>query len=204
MRAIRSAALWLAIAGVAAATLAESQSAYRKFERIESGHAAPGSRIDFTPGELNAWTRDQARTRVPRGLRNPRIELSSARATGYADIDFLQLRQSTTGEAPGWLMRNLLAGERPVMVTARIQTGNGRARVDVERVEISGVPIEGRVLDLLIEQYVRPTFPDVKVSEWFELGYQVDRFTMSPSGISVFIGRRTVAWERPKRLRVGC
>ena len=32
-----------------------------------------------------------------------------------------------------------VAGERPVRVTARIKSGSGRAIVDVERVEISGV-----------------------------------------------------------------
>ncbi len=40
-------------------------------------------------------------------------------------------------------MKNLFAGERPVMVTARFSSANGKARVDVERVEISGVPIQG-------------------------------------------------------------
>ncbi|MGD1071388.1 MAG: hypothetical protein ABSB15_14700 [Bryobacteraceae bacterium] len=199
MRAIRSVALWLAMAGVAAATLAESESAQRKFERIETGRAVPGSRIDFTPGELNQWTRDQAHARVPRGVRNVRLELGAGRVTGYADIDFLKLRQTATREPPGWLMQNLFAGERPVVVTARVQSGNGRARVDVERVEVSGVPIEGAALDFLIENFVRPQFPDARVSEWFHLSYHVDHFTVSPAGLSVFVGgQRMVASTRPE------
>jgi hypothetical protein len=228
VRAIRNTALWLAMAGIAAATLAESErpgrgarpqskgnssavaarsvsvvgvasgeSAARKFARIESGRVAPGSRIDFTPGELNSWTLEEARTLVPQGVRNVRLELSGGRVNGYADIDFLKLRQAATGEAPGWMMRNLLAGERPVVVTARIQSRNGRARVDVQRVEISGVSIEGRMLDLLIENYVHPTFPDARVSEWFDLKYQVDHFTVSPSGVSVFVGGKMVAFTGP-------
>jgi hypothetical protein len=195
-------ALWLAIAGVAAATLAESASAQRKFERIESGRALPGSRIDFTPGELNAWTRDQARRLFPQGVRNPRLEFAAARITGYADIDFLKLRQAVTGELPGWLMQNLFAGERPVVVTARIDSRNGRARVDVERVEVSGVPVEGRMLDFLIENFVRPQFPDAKVSEWFRLSYHVDHFTVNPSGVQVFIGgQRIVLFTLPESRR---
>jgi hypothetical protein len=189
--------LWLAIAGVAAATLAESESARRKFDLIERGCAIPGARVDFTSGELNAWTRVQARTRIPQGLRNPRLEFAAGRVTGYADIDFLKLRQTATGEAPGWLMRNLLAGERPVVVSARIQSANGRARVDVERVEISGVPIEGAVLDFLIENFVRPLFPDARVSEWFGLSYQVDHFNVGPQGVSVFAGRFPGTPSRP-------
>jgi hypothetical protein len=191
--------LWLAIAGVTAATLAESQSAERKFERIESGRAIPGSRTDFTPGELNAWTRDRARMLIPQGVRNPRLQFSAGRLTGYADIDFLKLRQAATGELPGWLMQNLFAGERPVVVTARIESRNGRARVDVERVEVSGIPVEGRTLDFLIENFVCPQFPDAKVSQWFGLSYHVDHFTVNPQGVQVFVGgQRMVAFTPPE------
>jgi hypothetical protein len=56
-------------------------------------------------------------------------------------------------------------------------------------VEVSGIPIEGRTLDFLIDAYVRPTFPEVKISQWFPLPDRVDRFTVSPSGVVVVIGR---------------
>jgi len=180
--------LWLAIAGVAAATLAESTSAERKFQRLESGRVLPGSRIDFTPGELNSWTRDQARARVSQSVSNLRLEFAAGRVTGRADVDFVKLRQAFTGEPPGWLMQNLFAGVRPVVVTARIQSAHGRARVDVDRVEVSGVPIEGSALDFLIDNFVRPQFPDARVSQWFHLSYHVDHFTVGPSGVSVFVG----------------
>jgi len=172
---------------MAAATLAESQSAYRKLERIQAGEVAAGSRIDFTPHEINAWLREEARTRFPLGVRNMRIDLGVGRATGYADIDFLKLRQAATGQAPGWLMKNLFSGTRPVTVTARFQSRAGLARVDVERIEISGVPIEGRMLDFLIADFVRPEFPDATVSEWFRLRYRVDHFTVSPRGVTAAI-----------------
>jgi len=130
---------------------------------------------------------EEARAHVPRGVRNLRLNLSGGRATGYADIDFVKLRQAGTGEEPGWIAKNLLAGERPVMVTARFQSRNGRARVDVERVEISGIAIEGHALDFVIEDYLRPTFPDVKVDQWFGLRYGIDRFTLGAPGVIVFM-----------------
>jgi hypothetical protein len=132
---------------------------------------------------------DEARYWAPDSARNLRLDLAQSRATGSADIDFLKLRQATTGEEPGWLMKNLFAGERHVVVTARFESRGHQARVDVERVEVSGVPIEGRTLDLLIQYYLRPTFPDAKVGEWFGLKYGVERFTVAPTGVVVFIGR---------------
>jgi hypothetical protein len=118
-------------------------------------------------------------------LTGVRLDLSAGRVVGYANIDFLKVRQAAGGADPGWLMKTLFAGERPVVVTARFSSANGKARADVERVEISGVAIEGRTLDFVIENYVRPTFPDVKVNEWFALSYGVDRFTIGPQGVVV-------------------
>jgi hypothetical protein len=177
------------LAAAGGATVGESQSAARKFARIESGRLSAGTRIPFSPGELNSWMRDKAREYAPQGVRNLRIDLATNEATGSANIDFLKLREATTGEQPGWLMKNLFSGERPVRVTARFASQNGRARVDVERVEISGVPIEGRALDFLIDAYVRGTFPDAQVSEWFRLRDRVDHFSVARDGVVVVIGR---------------
>ncbi len=163
--------------------------AHQKFARIEAGKLAAGVRIDLSAAELNAWAVDEARIYAPGATRNIKLELTPGRATGSLMIDFLKLRQAATHEDPGWIMKNLFAGERPVRVTARLESNNRRARVDVERVEVSGVKIEGAALDFLIENWLRPTFPDVKVNEWFELGFRIDRFTVLPRGVSVFIGK---------------
>ncbi|MDP9170979.1 MAG: hypothetical protein M3N54_10215 [Acidobacteriota bacterium] len=179
----------LAAAGVMAASLAESRSAAQKIDSIERGRAPAGSRFFFSSNELNSFMRDEAKARVPGGVRDLRLTLQSGRATGYALIDFVRLRQAATGVAPGWLMKNLLAGERPVTVTARLSSQRGRARVDVESVEVSGVPITGRALDFLIDDYLKPTFPAAKVSEWFELGFRMDHLALSPAGATVVVGR---------------
>ncbi len=171
------------------AAVYDSQSARRKLEFIERGHPAAGTRVLFTPPEINGWLADEARARAPRAARNLRLELGSGRATGYGEIDFLQLHQATTGAAPNWLLKNLLAGERPVRVSAIFHSENGRGRVDVERVEISGVVIEGPALDFLIENFVRPMFPYAMVAEWFPLQYGVDHVTVSPAGVAVVMKR---------------
>ncbi len=176
-----------AVAGLASET-SDADSAFRKLAAIEAGTAAPGTRIVFTPAEVNAWIRAEAKARVPQGVRDVRIELGDGRATGHATIDFLKIRQAATGEEAGWLLKNLFAGERPVVVTARFVSEHGRARVDVERVEISGIAIEGHMLDFVIEDYLRPTFPDVVVNEWFGLRFGIERFTVTRGGVTVVMG----------------
>ena len=96
-------------------------------------------------------------------------------------------RSYYTGDAPNWLLSKLLEGDRPVTVTARIESARGRVRVDVERVQISGVPVEGRTLDFLIQEYVIPAHPDAKVSQWIPLRHRMDRIEIAPQTVTVVL-----------------
>ena len=84
-------------------------------------------------------------------------------------------------------MRQLLQGEHPVTVTAHIDSGGGRATVDVQRVEVSGVVIEGRMLDYLIQNYLLPYYPDAKVGQPFELSHRIDRLDVQPARVDVIL-----------------
>ena len=159
-----------------------------KFSLIEHDRLRPGSRVVLTPRELNAYARQQIAEVTPGGVRNPRLELGSGTATASALIDFGKLRRAE-GKPPGWMMAYLLDGERPVTVTARIRSSGGTATVDVQSVEISGITIEGRLLDFLIRNYLIPAYPDAKVGQPFQLGHRIERLDVQPSAVGVLIGR---------------
>ncbi len=103
-------------------------------------------------------------------------------------INFAELRRSQ-GNPPGWLMSRLLDGERPVTVTARIRSAAGQATVDVLSVQISGVTIDGRTLDFLIQHFLLPLYPDAAVGRPFELGERIEKLDVQPQGVTVLIGR---------------
>jgi hypothetical protein len=175
---------------VAAITAAYSEYAQvkSKFDKIAKDRLRPGSRVSITPQELNAYVQAELKEAVPEGVREPKVQLGSGRATGTALVDFEKVRRAQ-GNPPGWFLSKLLAGERPVTVTARIESGDGRARVDVERVEISGLPVEGRVLDWLVDHYVRSRYPAAKIGEPFALGHRMERLEVNPGGVDVHIAR---------------
>ncbi len=181
--------LWWAIALLGLATLAaapnEYLSAKQKFDLIESGRLRTGSRVELSVRELNAY----AEREVPEGVRNPRLQLlAPGMATGIAMVDFGKLRRAL-GYQTGWLMSKLLDGDRPVSVTARIRSGGGRATIDLQRVEISGVAIDGRTLDFLIENVLLPLYPGAVVGRPFELGHRIEKLDVGPAAVAVLIGR---------------
>lgn len=179
--------LLLAIATAPALFAADPvfERAWNKLDAIDSGRARPGSVIEFTSAEWNAW----AQVRVPQlaeGVRNPRIELGTNTATGSALVDFLKIRQSQ-GIATNPVLAKLMDGERPVKASVRVDSGGGRCTIHLMRVEISGIAATGRVLDLLVSTLFEPLFPEAKIDQPFELGGNVDRIDIRPAGVRVTI-----------------
>jgi len=171
--------------GALASVSGDYISAKQKFDLIESERLKPGSRLDLSAGELTAY----ADVEAPPGVRNPRIQLVSPEvATGTALIDFGKLERAQ-GYQPGWLMSKLLDGERPVSVTARIQSAAGRARVDVQRVEIAGLEMDGRTLDFLIRNFLLALYPDAAVGRPFDLGHRIEKLDVQPKGVGVIMAR---------------
>ena len=175
----------LALLALLFAPVSDYQSAERKIELIEKDQAPPNSRVVLTSRELNAYARHEA----PPGVRNVRLDLGTGSATGSADIDFLKVSEAKGGSPPNPLLAGLLEGERPVRVTARMRSGDGRATIDVTTVEISGISISGRALDFLIQHFLLPAYPDAKIGEPFELGHRIDRIEVQPTKVDVVIGK---------------
>lgn len=164
------------------------QSAQEKFSRIESDRLRAGSRLELTAGELTAYVEHTVPT-VTDGVRNPNLQLiAPGVAKGTALIDFAKVQRSQ-GHQPGWLMSKLLEGERPVSVTARIRSSGGMATVNVERVEISGIVIDGRTLNFLIDNILLPLYPNAVVGRPFELGHRIERLDVEPRAVGIVIGR---------------
>jgi hypothetical protein len=164
------------------------QSVQQKFQAIEEGRLKPGSHVNLTVGELNAYVEHEI-PMVTGGVRQPQLKvLRPEVAEAKALINFAEVRRSQ-GNPPGWLMSQLLDGERPVTVTARIRSAAGRATVDVLSVEISGVTLDGRTLDFLIQHFLLPLYPNAAVGRPFELGDRIEKLDVQPGGVGVLIGR---------------
>jgi hypothetical protein len=176
----------IALIALATASGLDSYTSVRqKLDSIDSDRLRPGTRITLTREELNAYAAHE----LPDGVRNVRLELPEpGLAKGSALVDFGRVRRAQ-GHPPGWLLARLLDGERPVSVTARIRSAGGSATVDVERVEVSGMVIDGATLDFLVQNILLPVYPTAAVGRPFELGHRVERLDVRQGAVDVVIGR---------------
>jgi hypothetical protein len=189
---VRTLILMAVFSSVAAGADQSYESAKYKIDLIEEDRAAPGSRIWLSVAELNAYARIEAAKVVPRGLRNPLLELGQGSATGSALVDFLKVRE-LGGPPPSRLIAWFLAGERPVRVTATIESGRGRATATVRQVTVSGMTAEDAILDFLITNFFLPFYPQAKIGEPFDLNHGVDRLEVTPAGVRVFMAAKPAA-----------
>lgn len=168
-----------------AGTQADYLSARRKFRQIGNQQVRPGSTVTLTEEELNAYFQTEARE--VEGVREPRVQLAKERVEAFLLVDFAKLK-SAHGEKPGWLLSQMLSGERPVYLRTRLVSSGGKATVYLERVEINGLGVEGRTLDFLVRNYVQPHYPEARIGEPFELDYRIDRIDVKSGGVGVVIG----------------
>ena len=186
-RNMRSASLAIVVAaGVVLAGVAEYESAKRKIELIGNDLAPRGSTISLTPTELSAYAKGEIERAGEDGIRNPQVKLGDGVATGMALVDFNKLMDSS-GKSPNWLLARLLEGEKQVAATVRMESSKGMATVHVERVEISGLTLDGSALQFLIKQVFLPRYPDAKIGEPFELGHNMEEIQVRPANVAVKI-----------------
>jgi hypothetical protein len=179
--------LLLAVAALTAPG-ANSGNVKRKIQLIQQDQVPPGTKVTLKRDELNAYIRGEVAAVAPAGVRDPRVVLGFNRAVGYAYVDFPKLRQAQ-GKPMGRLLAWLVGGERAIRVDARIRSGGGKAVVDIERLEISGIVLTGATLDWLIRNFLWPYYPDAKVGKPFELAHRIDRLEIVPAEVRVVIGK---------------
>lgn len=175
--------------GALSASRSDYVNVKQKFASIERESAKPGSRVALSAKELNAYVEAELPQHAPPGVRRPHVELhGNDSATGTILVDFLKIR-SAKGKTNNWLIRQLFEGEHEVKVTAHVRSGGGTATVDLQRVEIGGVPISGSALDFVVRNYLIPNYPDAKIGRPFKLHKQVDRVEVQP-GVAYVVLKR--------------
>jgi hypothetical protein len=156
------AALTIAGAAVAAAADVLTQKLSDEFAKkvvLVQDHANGGSKkplaTTFTEAETNSYLKYGAAELLPTGLTQPNITmLGDGRVIGNAvvDLDLVRRKQSSGG----WLdPTSYLTGKLPVMATGKIVTWDGKGKIELERAEISGLPLPKSFLAQMVNFFTR-------------------------------------------------
>ena len=125
-----------------------ARSARGKVDRIESDQLRAGETVVLSEDEINSLLKYEYATYIPDGVRDPRVHLFDRQAVVHTYIDVAKLQRSTDGSMGLWGM--LFSGERELKAVCRPISSGGRAKVEVESIQLSGSAISGSALEWLL------------------------------------------------------
>ena len=125
-------------------------------QRQAASPARVGSRrTPLTEDELNSWFMYRAQPVLPAGVSQPQVTIvGEGRLAGQAviDLDAVAKRRSSAG---AFDPLSLIGGKVPVSVSGILHTRDGMARFEVQRAEMSGIPVPVTVLQEVLTYYSR-------------------------------------------------
>lgn len=184
--ATRVAVIVLALAAMAPAAAkrlfkndgAAADSFQKKVDFIKANAAQPQpsqTPTAFSQEEINAYFSER-RLKTPDGVQKVTFELQPEQVTAFTRVDFEQLRRSRPSMNP---LLAIFDGVHDCQVVAHAEsTGPGRVRVRVESVNIDGMNVPRMALQMFVNHYVKPKYPNVDLDAEYKLPTRIDTATI--------------------------
>jgi hypothetical protein len=162
----------LASAAIATSST-EIASARQKFRHIETnGEAAhpDGTPTILTEGEVNAYLAS-GDLDIPDGVKSVKLQGQPGVINGTAQVDFDRLREGTNSSNP---LLSIFSGVHEVNVVANAHGAAGKGFVQIDSVSLDGVEVPRFVLNLFVEKYLQPKYPELGLDSRFSLPDRID------------------------------
>lgn len=169
-------AFLVALIGASAATKKISPdlaSIDRKIAHLEAnGRAAHPSTNPtvLTEAEINAYLASDE-LEMPAGVQSVRLSGTSGAVSGTARVDFDQVRTGTNSSNP---LLSIFSGIHDVAVETHAYGRGGQGYVHVDSVSLDGIEVPHFVLQLFVEKYIQPKYPDLGIDSRFTLPDRID------------------------------
>jgi hypothetical protein len=149
----------------------------RKLDHVEKNGALAQpdpSPTEFTEAEVNAYF-SSGRVQLPAGMRSVKFQAEPGVVTGTARIDFDQLKAGQSSYNP---LLSMFSGVHDVIVVAHAYGKSGEGFVHADSVSLDNVQIPRFALQLFVEKYLQPKYPNIGLDSRFALPARIDKATV--------------------------
>ena len=124
-------------------------------QKIADENSGKARATAFSQAETNSYLKFKAGDLLPVGLTQPELTMiGEGRVTGRAIVDLDIVRQKQ-GSGSWFDPTSYLTGKLPVTAAGKIVTWDGKGRFELERAEVSGLPIPKSFLGQMVNYFTR-------------------------------------------------
>ena len=159
-------------------------SAERKIGHVEAnGRSSRPSQTPtvFTEPEVNAYLASD-NVRLPAGVESVKLEGEDGVITGTAHVDFDRVREGVHSSNP---LLSIFSGVHDVAVVAHAHGAQGRGHVHVDSVSIDDVEVPHFVLQLFVDKFLTPKYPDLGIDSQFAMEDRIDSASVGTHELTI-------------------
>jgi hypothetical protein len=135
----------------------------------------------FSQQEINDYVASGA-VKLPKGVQSVRFASEPGVITSNARIDFDEVKSGRGSANP---LLSVFSGVHDVVVVAHAHGSGHMGYVDIDSVSLDGVDIPRFVLQLFVEKYLQPKYPNVGLSSRFEMPYKIDTAVVGHNQLTI-------------------
>ena len=168
----------------AAAPDAAADRMQRKLDRLERNSEAAHpdqSPTEFSEQEINAYIAS-GEVELPAGVQSVRCQLQPGTVTANTRVDFDQLKAGRSSMNP---LLSIFSGVHDAVVAAHAHGSGGQGVVHIDSVQLDGVEIPQFVLQLFVEKFLKPKYPEIGLDSRFALPEKIDTATIGLHKVTV-------------------
>ena len=159
-------------------------SAERKIDHVEANGRSPHPNqipTVFSEAEVNAYLASD-NVKLPNGVQSVKLEGEDGVITGNARVDFDRIREGSHSSNP---LLSVFSGVHDVVVVAHAHGAEGRGHVHVDSVSIDDMEIPRFVLQLFVDKFLTPKYPDLGIDSQFALADRIDSATVGTHVLTI-------------------
>jgi hypothetical protein len=149
----------------------------RKLQHVQGNgalaHPDP-SPTEFSEQEINAYFAS-GNVELPAGVQSVAFQEQPGIVMGTARVDFDQLKAGKNAYNP---LLSVFSGVHDVVATTHAYGARRQGFVHVDSVSLDGVEVPQFVLQLFVDKYLKPKYPDLGLDSRFALPSRVDAATV--------------------------
>jgi len=136
---------------------------------------------EFSEAEINAYFAS-GNIDLPAGVQSVAFQEQPGIVLGTSRVDFDQLKTGKNSYNP---LLSVFSGVHDVVATAHAYGVKREGFVHVDSVSIDGVEVPQFVLELFVQKYLKPKYPNVGIDSRFALPARVDAATIGLHKVTV-------------------